>query len=135
MSVQRQEIIGLFLAGKHTGPSLDNLHLDFEGGVKSDWNKKAFHLLRRGFCDNLAKTNGVPPCDDKYCHILIIDQFEQLVRIWITAQPVTQMEDEGHVVEDLELVEAQVNAQGEKLWKKTCHMTQCVNIGIFSLQD
>ena len=79
--------------------------------------------------------NRVPPRDNKYYHNLIIDQFEQLVRIWKMAQPVTQMEDGGHVVEDLELVEAQVNAQREKLWKKNCHTTWCVNIGIFSLQD
>ena len=105
-----QEIIRLFLAGKHTGPSLDDLHPEFGGGVKSDWNKKAFHLLCRGFCNNLAKMNGVPPHNDKYYHDLIIDQFEQLARIWKTAQPVTWMEDGGHVVEDLELVEAWVNA-------------------------
>ena len=130
-----QEIIRLFLAGKHTGPSLDDLHLDFGGGVKSDWNKKAFHLLHSGFCNNLAKMIGVPPRDNKYYHDLIIDQFEQLARIWKMAQPVTQMEDGGHVVEDLELVEAQVNVQREKLWKKNRHTTRCVNIGIFSLQD
>ena len=45
------------------------------------------------------------------------------------------MEDGGHVVEDLELVEARVNAQREKLWKKNRHTTRRVNIGIFSLQD
>ena len=79
--------------------------------------------------------NRVLPRDNKYYHDLIIDQIEQLARIWKTAQPVTQMEDGGHVVEDLELVEAWVNAQREKLWKKNRHTTWCVNVGIFSLQD
>ena len=124
-----QDIIALFLAGKHAGPSLDDLHLDFGGGVASDWNKKAFHLLRRGFCSNLAQVNGVPPRDDKYYYDLIVDQFEQLARIWKTARPVTRMEDGVQVVEDPGLVEARVNAKKEKEWKRSRHTTWCINVG------
>ena len=78
-----KDMVGLFLAGKHPGPSLDDLHIDFEGDVVSDWNKKAFLLLQRGFCnDFLGKMDGVPPCDDRYYYDLIIVQFEQLAKIW-----------------------------------------------------
>jgi len=78
-----KDTVRLFLAGKHAGPSLDDLHIDFEGGVASDWNKKAFHLLHRGFCnDFLGKMDGVPPRDAKYYYDLIVDQFKRLAKIW-----------------------------------------------------
>ena len=125
-----QDIIGLFLAGKHAGPSLDDLHLDFGGGVASDWNKKAFHLLRKGFCESLAKVHGVPPRNDKYYYDLIVDQFKRLSKIWKTARPITRMEDGVQVEEDPGMVEARVNAEREKLWKKNRHTTRRITVSI-----
>ena len=76
-----QDTIGLFPAGTHPGPSLDNLQLNFAGGLVSDWNRKAFHVLRKGFCEKLKTFDQVLPRNDQYYNELIIDQFKQLAKI------------------------------------------------------
>ena len=123
-----RDTIGLFLAGKHPGPSLDNLRLDFAGGLVSDWNRKAFHVLHKGFCKKLKTFDRVPPHDDQYYHELIVDQFKQLAKIWRKAQPITRMENGTQITEDPATVEARMNADKEKMGKLKRHNTWRTNV-------
>ena len=125
-----QDTIGLFLAGKHPGPSLDNLQLNFVGGLVSDWNRKAYYVLCKGFCEKLKMFDQVPPHDDQYYHELIVDQFKQLAKIWRKAQPITQMENGMQIMEDLATVEACMNVDKEKMGKIKHHNTRHTNVSI-----
>lgn len=120
-----RDTIGYFLTGKHAGPSLDDLHMDFEGGVASDWNKRAFHLLRRGFCtDYLGALGDVPPRDDRYYYDLIVDQFERLAKIWKKSQPRLRLEDGIEIMENPSMVESRMNIQKEIEAKMKRHTTR-----------
>ena len=125
-----RDTIGHFLAGKHSGPSLDDLWFDFVGGLGSDWNKKAFHVLHKGFCEKLKTLDKVPPRNDQYYHKLIVDQYQRLAKIWRKAQPITQMENGMQITEDLAMVEARMNADKEKMGKVKRHNTQRTNVSI-----
>ena len=121
-----QDTIGLFLAGKHPGPS----QLNFAGGLVSNWNRKTFHVLHKGFCEKLKMFDQVPPRNDQYYHKLIVDQFKQLAKIWRKAQPITQMENGTQITEDLTMVEACMNVDKEKMGKIKHHNTWRTNVSI-----
>ena len=126
-----QDTKGLFLKGKHAGPSLEDLHLDFPGGVVSDWNKKAFLLLRRGFCDDfLGEMTGVPPCDDKYYHDLIVDQFERLRVIWKRANPRLVVQGGVEIEETAEMVEVRMNLEKQIEGKIKRHTTRRASVSL-----
>lgn len=123
-----QELIELFVAGKHIGPSLDDLHLDFVGGIGSDWNKKVFYLLRKGFCEKLEGYKGVPPRSDDYYHRLVVDQFERLAKIWRKAQAQIHMVDGVQITENGLMTEKRMNTEREKSWKEKRHNTRRNNV-------
>jgi hypothetical protein len=108
-----------FLAGEHPGPNLFDLHLDLRGGLGSDWNKKAFHLLRKDFRDNhLTQLTDVPKRDDDYLHALITDQFERLAKIWKKAQP--KAVDHGRAETPVE-IETRMIRDRERALKENRH--------------
>lgn len=118
------------MASKHVGPDLDDLHLDFAGGVGSDWNKRAFYLLRKGFCQKLEGYDGVPPCSDDYYHGLIVDQFERLAKIWRKAQAQTRTVNGVQITENGLMTEKRMNAEREKSWKIKRHNTRRHNVSV-----
>ena len=125
-----RDTIGHFLGGKHSGPSLDDLWFDFVGGLGSNWNKKAFHVLCKGFCEKLKTLDKVLPRNDQYYRELIIDQFQRLAKIWRKAQPITRMENGTQITEDPAMVEARMNADKEKMGKVKRHNTRRTNVSI-----
>ena len=126
-----RDTIGQFLAGKHSGPSLDDLQFDFVRGLGSDWNKRAFCVLCKGFCKKMKTLDKVLPHNDQYYHKLIIDKFQRLAKIWRKAQPVTRMENGTKIMEDPAMVEARMNVDKEKMGKVKHHNTWHTNVSIW----
>ena len=88
------------------GPNLNDLHLDIHGGLASDWNKRAFYLLRTTFLKELEELNDVPARTEQYFEDLITEQFGRLVTIWNHSQPKRKADG---VMESFEEVENQMN--------------------------
>lgn len=80
--------IGEFIANRHPGPDIADLHLDMHGGVTSDWNAKAFHLIRDEFCKDMAEANKIPYVRPAEYYIeMIKEKYSRLQVQWRKCQP------------------------------------------------
>lgn len=107
-----------FVSNKGPGPNLEDLRLDVRGGLSSDWNKKAFLLLRQAFTQEIQGMEDVPPRPQSYIDDLITDSFTRLATEWNRAQPKTS--DSGKR-ETLNEVTKRVNDVKEKAGTTSRH--------------
>lgn len=113
--------LSAFLKGTGPGPELDDLKLDVAGGLKSDWNRKAFNIMRDQFEKELGKMRDVPLRSKRYIYDLITDSFTRLAVEWNRSQRKRKANGELESYDD---VKKRVNTVKEKQGKVTRHNTR-----------
>lgn len=80
------EVIERWMQNRGPGPDVDKLRFDINGGVKSDWNKELFKLLRIKFEDSLQGLDNPPIRTSMYWEEEIRKRYETLASTWRAAQ-------------------------------------------------
>lgn len=105
------------------GPSLNDLHVDVDGGLRSDWNKRLFHLARVDFLSELA--DEIYPRTDEYWMDLIKDQFNRLCVEWKKMRP---KRNEDGFLETISDTERRVNEQVAQAERSKRHASRQHNV-------
>ena len=117
------EDIRKFMTSHEGGPTLDDLHVDVDGGLRSDWNKRWFYLTRLDFLETMAEE--IHPRTDNYWADLIKDQFNRLCVEWKKMQP---KRNEDGLLETISDTERRVNEQATRAEKSKRHTSRQHNV-------
>ncbi|KAF7972157.1 hypothetical protein HWV62_18810 [Athelia sp. TMB] len=117
------EDITKFMTSHEGGPTLDDLRVDVDGGLRSDWNKRWFHLTRLDFLETMA--SEIYPRTDTYWTDLIKDQFNRLCVEWKKMQP---KRNEDGALETISDTERRVNEQAARAEKSKRHASRQHNL-------
>lgn len=112
------EEINSWVANQGPGPSEENLKLDMEGGVGSEWNAEVMHILMdklRKYClaNKVLKKN---PREDGYMRDLLEEKFKRIRKQWQAGQlkageTADALEDRLRQKSDSKLKEARQNGR------------------------
>ncbi|KAF9491427.1 hypothetical protein BDN71DRAFT_1510420 [Pleurotus eryngii] len=112
------EEINSWVANQGPGPSEENLKLDMEGGVGSEWNAEVMHILMdklRKYClaNKVLKKN---PREDGYMRDLLEEKFKRIRKQWQAGQlkageTANALEDRLRQKSDSKLKEARQNGR------------------------
>lgn len=119
------EALERFASNPADGPTLEDLHLDIAGGMRSDWNQRVFNLLRQEMCDDMELESGIPWRSDEYIEKLIRERFKRLATAWKSAQP-RRMAD--GTTESVDAVELRMINDRDSSLKSARHLTRRINV-------
>lgn len=127
----KQEEIEAFLSNNGPGPNLEDLHFDMNGGLGSDWNKRAFYLLTEQFYKVVEETK-LPTRSKAYIRKMITEQFTRLATIWKNGQRKTF--DDG-IQETNEELEGRWTELKDSQTHKNRHIVRRFNVRLIVPED